>query len=209
MDLSLVSRRSTVLDKTIFYANFQDRQKGGVFVFKAEILDKSAVERSLIRMAHEIIEKNNGAEGLMLIGIYRRGVPLAKRLAANIERSEGVKVPIGMLDITHYRDDLTMISDEPMSKKPEFPESPQGKTVVLVDDVLYTGRTARAAMEAVMKAGRPAAIRLAVLVDRGHRELPIRGDFVGKNLPTSKTEVVKVCIDEYDSKTCVELHDTK
>ncbi len=178
-------------------------------MFKAEILDKSAVERSLIRMAHEIIEKNNGAEGLMLIGIYRRGVPLAKRLAANIERSEGVKVPIGMLDITHYRDDLTMISDEPMSKKPEFPESPQGKTVVLVDDVLYTGRTARAAMEAVMKAGRPAAIRLAVLVDRGHRELPIRGDFVGKNLPTSKTEVVKVCIDEYDSKTCVELHDTK
>ncbi len=192
-----------------FLCKFSDRQKGGVSVFKAEILDKSAVERSLIRMAHEIIEKNNGAEGLMLVGIYRRGVPLAKRLAANIERSEGVKVPIGMLDITHYRDDLTMISDEPTSKKPEFPESPQGKTVVLVDDVLYTGRTARAAMEAVIKAGRPAAIRLAVLVDRGHRELPIRGDFVGKNLPTSKTEVVKVCIDEYDSKTCVELHDTK
>ena len=178
-------------------------------MFKAEILDRAAVERTLIRMAHEIIEKNDGADNLMLVGIYRRGVSLAKRLAANIEASEGIRIPLGMLDITHYRDDLTTVSDEPASKMTEFSESPKGKTVILVDDVLYTGRTARAAMEAVIKEGRPAAIRLAVLIDRGHRELPIRGDFVGKNLPTSKSEIVKVCIDEYDSKTCVELHDTK
>lgn len=183
--------------------------KGGPALFKATVMDRPAVERTLVRMAHEIIEKNDGTENLLLVGIYRRGVPLAQKLAQNIEATTGDRVPVGMLDISLYRDDLTVISEDPVSKKTELPVSPKGKTVVLVDDVLYTGRTARAAMEAIIQSGRPSAIRLAVLVDRGHRELPIRGDFVGKNIPTSKSEVVKVCIDPYDDKTCVELHDNR
>lgn len=177
--------------------------------FKAEIMDSVAVERSLIRISHEIIEKNHGADNVILVGILRRGVSLAKRIAYYIKKYENVDVPIGVVDITRYRDDLSIKEPDTIEKNTTLPVSPNDKIVILVDDVLYTGRTARAAMEAVIARGRPAAIQLAVLVDRGHRELPIRGDFVGKNLPTSKTEMVSVCVEEYDDKVCVELYDIK
>ena len=174
--------------------------------FKAMLMDETAVKRALRRIAHEILEKNGGAEGLALVGIKRRGVPLAEIIADNIKEIEGVRVPVGVADITFYRDDLKHISYEPVLNKADFGFDVTGKTVVLVDDVLYTGRTARAAMEAVMSAGRAAAIRLAILVDRGHRELPIRGDFVGKNVPTSKSERISVKIPPIDDITAVELY---
>lgn len=177
--------------------------------FKAEIMDSVAVERSLIRISHEIIEKNHGADNVILVGILRRGVSLAKKIAYYIKKHENVDVPIGVVDITRYRDDLSIKEPDTIEKNTTLPVSPNDKVVILVDDVLYTGRTARAAMEAVIARGRPAAIQLAVLVDRGHRELPIRGDFVGKNLPTSKNEMVSVCVEEYDDKVCVELYDIK
>mgnify|MGYP003330626771 CR=1 FL=1 len=178
-------------------------------MLKAEIMDRAAVERSLIRIAHEIIEKNGGTDNLLLMGILRRGVPIAQKIAENIEKFYGVSIPVGTLDITFYRDDLSPNSLDPISKESVFPVDPQNKTVVLVDDVIYTGRTTRAAMDAVIAKGRPSVIRLAVLVDRGHRELPIRGDFVGKNIPTSKSEFIRVCVDDFDGKTCVEIHEGK
>jgi len=166
---------------------------------KAQIMDKEAIDRALRRVAHEIVEKNQGTGDLMLIGIRRRGVPLAERLRDNIREIEGKAIPLGVLDITLYRDDLTTRSDAPEVHKTEVPGSIQGKKVILCDDVLYTGRTVRAAMDAIMDLGRPQAVQLAVLIDRGHRELPIRADYVGKNVPTSRKEVIEVKFKETDS----------
>ncbi len=167
-------------------------------VTKAEIMDADKMRRALTRVAHEIIERNRGTDNLALVGIRRRGVPLAERLAANIRQIEGVVVPVGILDITLYRDDLTTLAQQPVLHKTEVPFPVVGKRIVLVDDVLYTGRTVRAALDALIDLGRPAWIQLAVLVDRGHRELPIRADFVGKNVPTSRREVISVHLTEVD-----------
>lgn len=165
---------------------------------KSTILDADGVRRALTRIAHEIIEKNKGTEDVVLIGIRRRGVPLAERIRSMIEEFEGVSLPLGILDITLYRDDLTTIDVQPVVHETKVPFSVYGKTVVLVDDVIYTGRTARAALDATMDLGRPQRVQLAVLVDRGHRELPLRADYVGKNLPTSRREVVSVRVQEID-----------
>ena len=163
------------------------------------------VRRATIRISHEIIEKQAGTDGLVLIGIQRRGVPLAHRIAAAIREHEGVDVPVGALDITFYRDDLSLVAQQPIVKGTAIGFDLNGRTVVLVDDVLYTGRTIRAAMDALIDFGRPQAIRLAVLVDRGHRELPIRADHVGKNVPTSREEVVRVMLEETDGEDAVDI----
>ncbi|RKO67327.1 bifunctional pyr operon transcriptional regulator/uracil phosphoribosyltransferase PyrR [Desulfofundulus salinus] len=165
---------------------------------KAQILDKEGIRRALTRIAHEIIERNKGTDGLALIGIHRRGVPLAERLAAKIREIEGSTVPVGTLDITLYRDDLTTLAQQPLVHRTEVPFPVSDKKIVLVDDVIYTGRTIRSALDAIMDLGRPQVIQLAVLVDRGHRELPIRADYVGKNVPTSRREVVAVRLQETD-----------
>lgn len=167
--------------------------------YKAEIMDEKAIDRALIRISHEIVEKNKGIEDIVLVGIMRRGVPLANRLAMYIERIEGIRPPIGSLDITLYRDDLTTKLEQPIVKKRDIGVDVVGKIVVLVDDVIYTGRTVRAAMDAVIDLGRPKSIQLAELIDRGHRELPIRPDYVGKNVPTSKSEIVSVMLEEIDN----------
>jgi pyrimidine operon attenuation protein/uracil phosphoribosyltransferase len=172
---------------------------------KKELIDSSAMSRAITRIAHEILEKNKGTEDLVLIGIRTRGVPLAERLAAKIEEIEGQKLPTGILDITLYRDDLSTVAQQPIVHRTEIPFDITGKKVVLVDDVLYTGRTVRAALDALIDLGRPLQIQLAIMIDRGHRELPIRADFVGKNLPTSKTEVVDVNFKEIDEKDAVLL----
>ena len=170
-----------------------------------QIMTADEIRRATIRLSHEIVEKQAGTDGLLLIGIQRRGVPLARRIAAAIEENEGVEVPVGALDITFYRDDLSMVAQQPVVKGTELPSAIDGKTVILVDDVLYTGRTIRAAMDALVDFGRPQAIRLAVLVDRGHRELPIRADHVGKNVPTSREELVRVHVEEIDGEDGVEI----
>ena len=172
---------------------------------KADIMDEAAMSRAVKRIAHEIIEHNKGVENLLLIGIQRRGVPLAERIGQLIEQAEG-PVPVGTLDITFYRDDLSLLSEHPQLKGIDVPADVNGKNIVLIDDVLYTGRTARAAMEAVMDMGRANSIQLAVLIDRGHRELPIRADYVGKNVPTSRQEMVRVCVKEFDGVESVELY---
>lgn len=177
--------------------------------FRAEILDQAATERALVRIAHQIVEKDKTTDGLCLIGIRTRGVPLARRLAENLRRIEGTEVPVGELDITLYRDDLSTVAESPVVSGSRLDFDVTGKTVVLCDDVIYTGRTARAAMEAVMALGRPARIQLFALIDRGHRELPIRPDFVGKNIPTSHGEVVSVRLEETDGETCVKLFENK
>lgn len=162
------------------------------------ILDANGVRRALTRIAHEIVERNGGTDALVLVGLRTRGVPLARRLAALIEQHEGASTPIGSLDITYYRDDLTRVAHAPIVKRSELGTPIDARTVVLVDDVLYTGRTVRAALDALTDHGRPRAVRLAVVVDRGHRELPIRPDHVGKNLPTSHEEIVHVRLHEID-----------
>ena len=167
---------------------------------KAKILDKEGVERIILRIAHEILEKNKGIKGLALVGIRNRGAYLAKRLAEAIKKIENEKVLVGILDITLYRDDLTLISQQPVVHKTEIDFDITGKNVVLVDDVLYTGRTIRASLDALIDLGRPKTIQLAVLVDRGHRELPIRADYAGKNIPTSQNETVEVRLLETDGK---------
>ncbi len=172
---------------------------------KSQIMDGAALGRALMRISHEILEKNNGSSGLCLVGIKTRGVPLARRLAENISRIEGVSVPVGSLDITLHRDDLPSRLDMPVVNGSDIPFSVESKTVILVDDVLYTGRTARAAIEALFKLGRPDAIRLAVIIDRGHRELPIRADYVGKNVPTSRDEQIRVKTCEIDGEDGAEL----
>ena len=170
-----------------------------------QIMTSDEIRRATTRLSHEIVEKQAGTDGLMLIGIQRRGVPLARRIAASILEHEGVEVPVGALDITFYRDDLSLVAQQPIVKGTELPSGIDGRTIILVDDVLFTGRTIRAAMDALVDFGRPQAIRLAVLVDRGHRELPIRADHVGKNVPTSREESVRVHLEETDGADEVEI----
>jgi pyrimidine operon attenuation protein/uracil phosphoribosyltransferase len=172
---------------------------------KVQIMDQEGIRRALTRIAHEILEKNAGTKDLVLIGIRRRGVPLASRLSERIKEIEGTSIPLGILDITLYRDDLSQLDYHPLVRKTEVPFSITGKKVVLVDDVLYTGRTVRAAMDALMDLGRPQLIQLAVLIDRGHRELPIRADFVGKNVPTSRKEQINVSLLEIDGEDKVTI----
>lgn len=174
--------------------------------FKSEIMNEEAVYRALRRISHEIVERCGGVDNLVLVGIKSRGIPLAEKLKQLIFAFESVDVPLGQLDISLYRDDLTEIADLPTVKKTDIGVDVKGKTVVLVDDVLFTGRTVRAAIDAVFDQGRPEAIQLAVLVDRGHRELPIRADYVGKNIPTARTEMVKVNLPPYDEDVSVALY---
>jgi pyrimidine operon attenuation protein / uracil phosphoribosyltransferase len=169
------------------------------------IMTADEIRRATIRISHEVVEKHGGTDGLVLVGIQRRGVPLARRLAAAISEHEGPVLPVGALDITFYRDDLSLVAQQPVVKGTDIPFDLNGRTVVLVDDVLFTGRTIRAAMDALVDFGRPDAIRLAVLVDRGHRELPIRADHVGKNVPTSREEVVHVSLEEIDGEDAVTI----
>ena len=167
---------------------------------KATIMDGEAMTRALRRIAHEIVERNRGTEGLALIGIRRRGVPLSERLREMIKEVEGQELETGVLDITLYRDDLSTRLDQPLVRGTQVPFDLNDKHAILVDDVLFTGRTTRAAMDALMDLGRPATIQLAVLVDRGHRELPIKANYVGKNLPTAKKELVEVKVEEMDGE---------
>ena len=174
--------------------------------YKATILSDADVQRTLVRISHQIIEKNRGTQDLCIIGIRTRGVPLAQRIADNIERIYGEKLPVGELYITLYRDDLSESSKSPVVNGSNVPFSVVGKTVVLVDDVIFTTRTARAALDAVMSLGRPARIQLAVLIDRGHSELPIKPDYVGKNIPTSLEELISVKLTETDGQTNVAIY---
>lgn len=174
---------------------------------KSVIMDDKAMNRTLIRIAHEIIERNKGVEDIVLIGIKRRGYPLAQRIAEQIEKIEDLQVPVGSVDISLYRDDLNKIDEMPTINDKNLGVEVAGKIVILVDDVLYTGRTARAAIEAVIDAGRPLMIELAVLIDRGHRELPIRADFVGKNIPTSKAEMISVELSEIDDTDSIKIYE--
>ena len=169
---------------------------------KAQVLDETALDRALTRIAHEILERNGGAKDLAFVGLRTRGVSLAHRLAAKIAQIDGTTLPVGALDITLYRDDLGM-RGTPVIRGTDIPFSIKAKTVILVDDVLFTGRTIRAALDAISDLGRPRAVQLAALVDRGHRELPIRADYVGKNLPTSTTERVRVLLEETDGRDAV------
>jgi len=169
------------------------------------IMTSDDVRRAVVRISHEIVEKHAGTADLVLVGVQRRGVPIAQRLSDAIADFEGERPPVGALDITFHRDDLARLGESPVVKGTELPFEIEGRTVVLVDDVLYTGRTVRAALDALREFGRPRAVRLAVLVDRGHRELPIRADHVGKNVPTSRDEVVRVRLREVDGEDAVDL----
>ena len=173
---------------------------------KADLMTSEDMRRALKRMSHQILERNQGAKNLVLLGIRRRGLPLAKMLSDNIMAIEGIEVPVGELDITLYRDDLSSAAGEPVVSSSNIPFDITDKTVVLVDDVIYTGRTVRAALDASSKCGRAACIQLAVLVDRGHRELPIRADYVGKNVPTSRNEMIAVQVEEIDGTEGVRLY---
>ena len=165
---------------------------------KKIIMNSADIRRTLTRIAHEILERNSSAEHLVLVGVHTRGVPLARRLARSMEQTDGAKVPIGAVDISRYRDDLSSVNPNPLLQRTNIPVDIADKSVVLVDDVLYTGRSTRAAMDAVVDLGRPRSIQLAVLVDRGHRELPIRADYVGKNIPSSRHEEIQVKLIETD-----------
>lgn len=170
---------------------------------KTQLLDEIGIDRALRRVSHEIIEKNKGAENIALVGIKTRGIPLANKIADFIEEYEGIRVPVGSLDITLYRDDLSEKYEQPSVNSNHIGFDVRDKIIILVDDVIFTGRTVRAAMDAVIHTGRPKSIQLAVLVDRGHRELPIRADYVGKNVPTSNLEVVNVRVKEIDGENRV------
>ena len=183
--------------------------RGGAVPFQAKtaVLDAQEIHRALTRIAHEILERNRGGADLAIVGIAARGDDLARRIAADIERIEGAAIPVGILDITFYRDDIGMRAEAPEVHETRIDFDVTGKTVILVDDVLFTGRTIRAAMDALVDFGRPRAIQLAVLVDRGHRELPIRADFVGKNIPTRPGDQVRVRTEETDGADAVEVGD--
>ncbi len=172
---------------------------------KAILMDEVMIDRALTRIAHEILEKNKGLDDLYLIGIQRRGVPMAHRIAAKIKTIEGRSPEVGILDITFYRDDLSMLAEHPVINGTSLPFAVQDKKLVLVDDVLFTGRTCRAAIEALFDLGRPRQIQLAILIDRGHRELPIRADYTGKNVPTARNEIVQVQLAEIDGRDGVLL----
>ncbi|WP_408954378.1 bifunctional pyr operon transcriptional regulator/uracil phosphoribosyltransferase PyrR [Natroniella sp. ANB-PHB2] len=172
---------------------------------KKELIDQDGIRRALTRISHEIIEKNEGLDDIVVIGVRTRGVPLANRIANKLREIEGQEVKTGILDITLYRDDLTTIANQPIVHQTEIPFDITDKKIILVDDVLYTGRTVRSALDALMDLGRPQNIQLAILIDRGHRELPIRADYVGKNLPTSKQEVISVDLEEVDGEDVVTL----
>ena len=177
---------------------------------KARIIDVDGIRRMLTRIAHEIVERNKGTKDVILVGIRRRGVPLAERIQRYIAQFEDIPIPLGTLDITLYRDDLNEIAQQPVVRTTDIPVDISGKHVVLIDDVLYTGRTVRSAMDALIDLGRPATVQLAVLVDRGHRELPIRADYVGKNVPTATREAVMVRLvetDEVDEVIIKEVND--
>jgi pyrimidine operon attenuation protein/uracil phosphoribosyltransferase len=175
-------------------------------IFKSTLMDKDAVLRSLRRISHEIVEKNKGTQNLCLVGILRRGVPMAQIIAENIKRTEGVDVFVGTLDISDHRDDIDFrrVSED---NRTDIPFEISGKNVVLVDDVLFTGRSVRAAMDALISMGRPAKIQLATLIDRGHRELPVCANYIGKNFPTARTEMIKVSFEGVDEETCVKLYE--
>ena len=172
---------------------------------KAKIIDETGLRRTVTRLAHEIIERNRGTDIIVVVGVRTRGVFLAKRIVEEIERIEGKKIPLGVLDITMYRDDFRQRLKQPVLQQTDIPFDIDDKNIILVDDVLYTGRTIRAALDALMSFGRPAQIQLAVLVDRGHRELPIKPDYVGKNIPTSIGEEIQVKMKEIDDEDCVLL----
>ncbi|MDG4655857.1 bifunctional pyr operon transcriptional regulator/uracil phosphoribosyltransferase PyrR [Ectobacillus antri] len=172
---------------------------------KAVVLDEQMIRRALTRVSHEIVERNKGVENCVLVGIKTRGLFVAQRLAERIQQIEGTAIPVGELDITLYRDDLTLKDSDPLVKGSDIPVDITNKKVILVDDVLYTGRTVRAAMDALVDIGRPSQIQLAVLVDRGHRELPIRADYVGKNIPTSSEERIVVALAEVDKEDKVSI----
>lgn len=172
---------------------------------KAVILDENTMSRAIVRIAHQIIERNEGVDNICLVGIKTRGIPFADKLAKAIEAIEGKKVDTGILDITLYRDDLSKANKDPVVNDTNIKFDINDKKVILADDVIYTGRTVRSAMDALVAIGRPSAIQLAVIVDRGHRELPIRPDFVGKNVPTSQNEIIRVNFKEFDGKNNVEL----
>jgi len=174
---------------------------------KSNLLDEMAIKRAIARISHEIVEKNKGVEDIVLIGIKRRGMPLAERIAENIRSFEDTLVPVGSVDITFYRDDLEQSYEMPMIKDAAIDVQIKGKKVILVDDVIFTGRTVRAAIDAVFSNGRPQSIQLAVLIDRGHRELPIRADYVGKNIPTSRQELIQVELMETDGNEAVKLYE--
>lgn len=174
---------------------------------KAQIMDEPGMSRALMRISHEIAEKNKGVDNIVIVGIYRRGEPLAEIIRSNIRKIENVDVPAGAIDIGFYRDDLTTFTESPLVRSTLLPFDITGKDVILTDDVLYTGRTVRAAIEAIFSCGRPKSIQLAVLIDRGHRELPIRADYVGKNIPTSRSEMIEVRLPQYDGETGVYLMD--
>ena len=176
-------------------------------MIKAQVLDEAALERALTRISHEILERNSGATTLAFVGLRTRGVTLAERLADRIAAIDGTKVPVGTLDITLYRDDLGLKTDQPRVRGTDIPFPVKGRTIVLVDDVLFTGRSIRAALDALIDLGRPKMIQLAVLIDRGHRELPIRPDYVGKNLPTSRRESVAVRLREHDGEDRVVIEE--
>lgn len=171
------------------------------------IMDRTAIRRAINRIAHEIIERNKGIQDIVLIGIQRRGVPLAKKIANKINEFEGILPPVGILDITFYRDDLSLLDEHPVVNGTSIDFSLDNKKVILVDDVLFTGRTVRAAMNAIIDVGRPKMIQLAILIDRGHRELPIRADYIGKNVPTSMNEIVNVNIEEIDGVEVVTINE--
>lgn len=176
--------------------------------FKAQLLDSAAVERAIKRISFEIVEKNHGTDGLCLIGIKRRGISIAETIRSNILKNENINIPTGTLDITLYRDDLEKASADPAVKSFDIDFDINDKTVILVDDVIFTGRTIRAAIDAVFSIGRPKKIQVVSLIDRGHRDLPIKADYVGKNIPTSLNEVVKVSFPEFDNcPVCVSIYD--
>ncbi|CEH35455.1 Bifunctional protein PyrR [bioreactor metagenome] len=174
---------------------------------KAQLMDEKAIARAITRVSHEIIEKNKGIDDIVLVGIKTRGVPIANRISNKIEQIEGSNVNTGEVDITLYRDDLKQINIDPVLNGSNIDFDINDKIVILVDDVLYTGRTVRGALDAIMDIGRPKAIQLAVLVDRGHRELPIRADYVGKNVPTSKHEIISVKLSETDEEDSVTINE--
>lgn len=188
---------------------FKARRRNGMpeLFEKSLLMDEAAVKRALTRIAHEIVEKNKGLSNVVIIGIQRRGVPMAQRISKALERIEGQSPPLGVLDITFYRDDLSKLSVHPVVNGTDIPFNLNDKTVILIDDVLFTGRTVRAGIEAIFDMGRPAAIQLAIMIDRGHRQLPFRPDYVGKNIPTSNSEAIHVELMEIDGQDRVMLCD--